>query len=279
VAAIDWGVAVSVTDQTIAITDLAREVEADGFESLFLIGHSHVPVSRADLLDDPFLAQHGRLLDQFTALGAAAAVTSRLRLGTGVCVVAQHDPILLAKQVATIDHISHGRFVFGVAAGWLEEEMRNLGVAPDQRWQVMAEKLLAMKEIWTHDEAEFHGRFVDFDPIWLWPKPVQSPHPPVLVGGGGTRSLRIAAEHGDGWMPVVEDLTEFGTQLAELHRLCDEIGRPRPVVTACFNDIDERLIAGCAEHVTRCVIIAPVDDPAVLQSFLTQCTSLRDRLS
>jgi probable F420-dependent oxidoreductase len=279
VPAMALGVAASLTDEDVGISEVAAAVEAAGLESLFLIGHSHVPVTRHDLLEDPFHAKHRRLLDQFTALGTAAGVTSTLRLGTGVCVVAQHDPILLAKQVATLDHISGGRFLFGVGAGWLEEELRNLGVEPQQRWDVMAEHILAMKEIWTREEAEFHGRFVDFDPIWMWPKPRQSPFPPVLVGGSGSRSLRIAAEHGDGWLPVVEDVQEFEAQRAELVRFCDEVGRVLPEVTACLNRLDEALVVDCVDRgVTRCVIVAPTEDREVFQSFLATCTRLRERL-
>jgi probable F420-dependent oxidoreductase len=277
--ALTLGVVASLTDQDIEITDLASSVEDAGLESLFLTEHSHVPVSRRDLLEEPFHTKDRRLLDQFTALGAAAAVTSRLRLGTAVCLVAQHDPILLAKQVATLDHISDGRFLFGVAAGWLEEEMRNLGVPPERRWDLMRENLSAMKEIWTHDEAEFHGRYVDFDPIWMWPKPVQTPHPPVLVGGSGPRSLRIAAELGDGWLPVVDDVSQFAGQLAELTRLCDEVGRARPDVTVCSFDADQRLLEACAEHaVTNLVVMAPTENLSAFHSFLASCSSLREQL-
>jgi probable F420-dependent oxidoreductase len=279
VPAMALGVAASLTDHGVGITELAPEVEAAGLESLFLVGHSHVPVGRHDLLEDPFHAKHRRLLDQFTALGTAAGVTSTLRLGTGVCVVAQHNPILLAKQVATLDHISGGRFLFGVGAGWLVEELHNFGVDPQQRWDVMAEHIRAMKEIWTCEAAEFHGRFVDFDPIWMWPKPVQSPYPPMLVGGSGSRSLRVAAEHGDGWLPVVEDLQEFDAQRAELVRSCDHAGRGTPEVTACLNDLEESLVVGCLERgVTRCVILAPTEDREAFRSFLATCSRLREHL-
>jgi probable F420-dependent oxidoreductase len=274
------GVAVSLTDQDAGIVEVAVAVEEVGLESLFLTEHSHVPVSRRDLLEDPFHARHRRLLDQFTALGAAAAVTSRLRLGTSVCVVPQHDPIQLAKQVATIDHISAGRFLFGVAAGWLHEELRNLGVEPSQRWDLMDEHLAAMKEIWTHEEAEFHGSLVDFEPLWMWPKPVQAPYPPVLVGGMGPRSLRLVAEHGDGWLPVIEDADELETGLTTLRRLCDERSRPMPEVTVCLDDLDKDLLLACGRHpVARIVVMAPTDDLAELRSFLTTVAALRHHLS
>ena len=279
VGAMELGVVVWVTELGVGIGELAPVVEQAGLESLFLTEHTHVPVSRRDLLDDDVHHLDRHILDQFTVLGAAAAVTSRLRLGTGICIVTQRDPITLAKQVATIDHLSGGRFLFGVGAGWLVEEMRNHGVEPRLRWDLMGEQILAMKAIWTHDEAEFHGEFVEFDPIWLWPKPVQAPHPPVLVGGNGPRSLRVAAECGDGWMPIVIDAVEFETQLTELRRLCEEAGRPAMEVTAVVWEPDERLLARCAElGVTRCVVWAPIQDLATLQSFLDRYLQIANRV-
>ncbi|HMD91425.1 MAG TPA: LLM class F420-dependent oxidoreductase [Trebonia sp.] len=275
--AMELGVVVAPTDHSAAITDVAHAVEQAGLESLFLAEHTHVPVSRRDVLVG-LHSQLPHILDQFTVLGAAAAVTSRLKLGTAVCIAAQRDPIILAKQVATVDYLSGGRFLFGVAAGWLEEEMRNHGVRPPLRWKLMREKLLAMQAIWTQDEAEFHGEFVDFDPILLWPKPVQVPHPPVLVGGSGPRSLRAAAEYGDGWMPIVEEAAEFETQLAGLHRLCEEASRPDMEVTAFAWEPDEQLLARCAElGVSRCIVWAPIQDLAALLAFLDSYARIADR--
>jgi probable F420-dependent oxidoreductase len=185
VRAVKLGVVSWLTDLGVGIAEVAIAVEQAGLESLFLTEHTHVPASRRDLLEDAVQRHNPRLLDPFTALGAAAALTSRLRLGTGICILPQRDPIIVAKQVATIDYLSEGRFLFGVVAGWLVEEMRNHGVQPRLRWDLMSEQILAMKEIWTQEEAQYHGQFVNFDPIWLWPKPVRVPHPPVLVGGTG----------------------------------------------------------------------------------------------
>ena len=277
--AMELGVLVSPTDLSAAITDVARTVEQAGLESLFLVEHTHVPVSRRDVLVG-LQSELARILDQFTALGAAAAVTSRLKLGTAMCIATQRDPIILAKQVVTIDHLSGGRFLFGVAAGWLVEEMRNHGVQPQLRWKLMREKILAMQAIWTQDEAEFHGKFIDFDPILLWPKPVQAPHPPVLVGGSGPLSLRAAAEYGDVWMPIVEELDEFESQLAELRRLCREAGRPDMEVTAFAWELDERLMARCAElGVTRFTVWMPIQDLAALPSFLDSYTRIANRVT
>jgi probable F420-dependent oxidoreductase len=276
---IKLGVAVWLTDQGMAVTDLARALEQAGIESLFLTEHTHLPVSRRDVLDDPVHSLDAHLLDSFTALGAAAAVTSRLVLGTGICVIPQHDPIILAKQVATIDHLSAGRFVFGVAAGWLVEEMQNHGVRPSQRWARMTEQILAMKQIWTQQQAEFHGRFVDFDPIWLEPKPVQVPHPPVLVGGDGPRALRVAAECGDGWLPVVVSAADFEQQLTHLRGLREQAGKPDIEVTAILVEINHELMTRCAQlGVARFAVIAPIQDRDQLHSFLDQYFSTADRI-
>jgi probable F420-dependent oxidoreductase len=274
--AMEIGVDSWVVDQGTGICELARAVEDAGLESLFVVEHTHVPASRRDLLDDPMHSLDSHLLDQFTILGAAAAVTSRLKLGTGACVAVQHDPIRLAKQVATIDYLSGGRFLFGVGAGWLIEEMTNHGVEPARRWALLREEVLAMTTIWTEDEAEFHGEFVDFDPIWLWPKPVQRPHPPVLICGNGPSALQRVVDCGDGWMPVVSAEYPLQARLTELDRLCAEAGRDRVPVTAAIFGIDEQLIEQCAQlGVARCVIAPPVgDDMAGLQPFVDRCSRI-----
>jgi probable F420-dependent oxidoreductase len=257
----DLGIAVWLTDRSVGVHELATTVEAAGFESLFVTGHTHVPTSRRDIVEGERPGDDARLLDQFTALGAAAACTHTLRLGTGVCVVPQHDTIVLAKQVATVDHISQGRFIFGVGAGWLVEELRNHGVDPATRWERMEEQLLAMKAIWRADEAEFHGRFVDFDPIWCWPKPVQKPHPPLLVGGDAPRSLRLAARHGDAWAPVVDDLDAFEAGIARWRELRVGAGRPPGEVHAFVEQLDaESHRRFEALGVARVVVNVPLDD-------------------
>jgi len=225
------------TDQSMSPADFARAAEEHGFESIFFPEHTHIPTSRRT----PFPAggelrpEYKRLLDPFLALLHAAAVTRELRIGTGVCLVTEHDPIALAKTVATLDLLSGGRFIFGVGAGWNREEMENHGTRPSQRWQVLRERILAMKAIWTEEEAEFHGRFVDFDPIWSWPKPVQKPHPPVYVGASGPLGLRHVVEYGDGWFPIGHrDPHTLDAPLQELRRLMEETGRERPIpITVC----------------------------------------------
>lgn len=277
---VELGVGIVQTDLAAGIVDVARVVEQAGLESLFVVEHTHVPASRRDVLEDELHWRSARILDPFTVLGAAAAVTSRLRLGTAICIVPQHDPIILAKQVATIDHLSGGRFLFGAGAGWLVEEMRNHGVQPHLRWDLMREQLSAMKTIWANDEAEFHGQFVDFDPICLWPKPVQARYPPLLIGGTGPRSLRIAAEHGDGWMPIVGDATELETQLTQLQHFCELAGRENIEVTAVIweSEANDQLLARCAElGVSRCLMVLLIEDLSTLQACLERYLQVAER--
>lgn len=277
--AVKLGVLVFQNELSAGIADIARAMEGAGLESLFVVESTHIPVSERAVLEGTH-RNGAHSLDPFAALSAAAAVTSRLNLGTGVCLVAQHDPITLARRVATLDHLSAGRFLFGVGAGWRPDEMRNHGVEPRLRWKVMREKVLAMQAIWTQDEAEFHGRFVDFDPILSWPKPLQRPYPPVLVGGTGPLSLRAAATYGDGWMPIIEEVAAFEDQLAEVQRLCDEAGRPHPEVTACVWIFNDGVMARCAElGVDRFVVIRPeVGEAAAFRSFVDHYADLGRRI-
>jgi probable F420-dependent oxidoreductase len=215
----DFGVSTFVTDEGIGPAQLGRALEERGFESLFLAEHTHIPVSRetpwpggADL---PRV--YYRTYDPFVALSAAAAVTTRLTIGTGIALVIQRDPIVLANEIASLDLLSGGRLMVGIGAGWNREEMRNHGTDPATRMALLRERVLAMKEIWTKDEAEFHGRFVDFDPIFSWPKPVQDPYPPILVGGSGPTTFDRVLEYGDSWIPIYGRGTEnLAAQIAEL---------------------------------------------------------------
>jgi len=200
------GVTIHATDQTLAPAELAREAEGRGFHSLYLPEHTHIPVSRrtppptgeAELGEE-----YKRSLDPWVALATAAALTSRIRLGTGVALVAQHHPIALAKQIATLDRLSAGRFVLGIGYGWNAEEMENHGIDVRRRRARVRETLLAMQELWSKEVASFQGEFVRFEPSWQWPKPVQQPRPPVLIGGApGPTLFAHVAEYADGWMPI-----------------------------------------------------------------------------
>ncbi|GAA4613822.1 LLM class F420-dependent oxidoreductase [Saccharopolyspora hordei] len=199
----EFGVATFITDEGIGPADLGRALEERGFDALFVAEHTHIPTSR----ETPYPGGgdlprvYYRTLDPFVALTAAAAVTERLLLATGICLVVERDPITTAKEVATLDLVSGGRFLFGVGAGWNREEMRNHGTDPRTRGALMDERIRAMREIWTAEAAEFHGDHVDFDPIYSWPKPVQRPHPPIYVGGESERAMARVAEYGGGWLP------------------------------------------------------------------------------
>ncbi|MER7078302.1 probable F420-dependent oxidoreductase, Rv2161c family [Saccharopolyspora kobensis] len=222
-----FGVAAFITDESIGPAVLGRALEARNFDALFAADHTHIPVSRETPypLGGDLPRSCYRMLDPFVALTAAAAVTERLLVGTGICLVVQRDPITTAKEVASLDLVSGGRFLFGVGTGWNREEMRNHGTDPATRGALMDERIRAMREIWTREEAEFHGSHVDFDPISAWPKPVQEPHPPIYVGGESERSIARVAEYGGGWLPraAAENLTEL------VPRVRDRAGRRVPV--------------------------------------------------
>jgi probable F420-dependent oxidoreductase len=237
-----FGVVMFVTDYSMDVRDLAVAVEERGLESLFLPEHSHIPVDRASPWPGgPELPRHYlHSIDPFVGLSAAAAVTTNLLIGTGVCLVVQRDPIDLAKQVSTLDMLSNGRFLFGIGGGWNREEMANHGTNPARRFEIMRERVLAMKEIWANDEAEFHGKHVDFDPIWQWPKPRQKPHPPVLIGGDGPTVLERVVDYCDGWFPLHgRSELPMAERISSLNELAAERGRaPIPVT----------LFAGPAQH-------------------------------
>jgi probable F420-dependent oxidoreductase len=223
------GLEIFPTDQTIDPVDLAREVESRGFESLWFPEHSHIPTSRITPWGGnegapPLPEFYWRTHDPFVALGACAAVTSTLKLATGICLVAQRDPIHTAKEVASLDRISGGRFLFGIGYGWNKEEMAQHGTAYGERRAILRENILAMKALWSQDEASFDGQHVSIEPSWAWPKPTQSPHPPIILGGNaGPRTAADIAEFCDGWMPIggrhpLERWTE-------VQSACEAIGR------------------------------------------------------
>jgi probable F420-dependent oxidoreductase len=241
----DVGLAHFLTDYGMQPAELGRKVEERGFESLMLPEHTHIPVSR----DTPYAGggelprEYRHIIDPFVGLAAAAAVTARLKVGTGVCLIIERDPIVTAKEVATLDHLSGGRFLFGVGAGWNIEEMRNHGTDPDTRFRRMRESVEAMKAIWTEEEAEYHGRIIDFGPIWSWPKPVQKPHPPVLVGGLGEKVYDRVVAYGDEWIPNrVKSPEELGERIAELQRRAEAAGRERIPVTVFGAKAEVRLL-------------------------------------
>ena len=201
------GVFIFATDQAMDVVALARAVEDRGFECLFVPEHVHMPIDR----DTPFPLtpdgslpeEYRRIHDPFVALGAAAGATAELKLGTGICLVTEHEPIALAKQIASLDLISGGRFLFGIGAGWLAEEMEPLGVRFADRWKVTDQRVAAMKQMWTQDEAEYRSEFVDIPKTAVIPKPVQQPHPPILLGAGSKWARQRVVDYCDGWLPNV----------------------------------------------------------------------------
>jgi probable F420-dependent oxidoreductase len=227
-----FGLLMFPTAYSIAPDDFAREAEERGFESIWFTDHTHIPASRRTPypLGGELPREYYSNLDQFVALAAAASVTRTIKLGTGICLVNERDPIVTAKQVATLDVISNGRVVFGIGAGWNAEELETHGVAWRERWAVAREHVLAMKEIWRHDEASFHGRYVNFDRIWSFPKPVQPGGPPVIIGAfGGDAVFERIAEYGDGWMPLHGVVPDGGVQ--KLTAALEKVGRRREDVT------------------------------------------------
>ncbi len=273
-----FGVMMFPTDYAVDPVRLGREVEDRGFDSLWFPEHTHIPTSRTspfpsggDLPDE-----YKHTIDPFVAFGAIASTTTRLKLGTGILLVIQRDTITTAREVASLDHISNGRFLFGIGAGWNREEMANHGTEYPKRWRLMREQMLAMKELWTKDEAEYHGDFVNFDPVWQWPKPAQKPHPPIIIGGDGPKAKEALLEYGDGWIPRPQDrFAPLSDRIAEMNSLLAERGRP-PVPIWCFGapldpaQIEEWEQAG----VGTCVFRLPPTGPDDALAALDRCTEV-----
>jgi probable F420-dependent oxidoreductase len=272
------GIGAFLTDRSIRPDTLARAAEERGFECLLVPEHSHIPVSR----ESPYPAggsmpdYYARIVHPFVALAAAAAVTSRITLGTAVALLAQRDVVYTAKEVATLDLLSDGRTILGVAPGWNREQMRTHGTDPRTRGGLLDEQIQALKEIWTRDEAEFDGTHVRFDRMWAWPKPVQRPHVPVYVGGWGPAAIRRLRDHGDGWMagnaPDVAGVRAQATLLAEVP------GKPMTVfgVGADQLDVLEAYREIGAERVA--LLLEPAPEPDVL-AFLDRSAGLVERFA
>lgn len=272
-----FGVFQFSTDYTLPITDLGRAAEERGFESLWVPEHTHMPLSHSPWPGGGELPkQYSHSVDPFVALAAVAGATSTIKLGTGIALVPQHDTITLAKEVASLDHLSRGRFLFGIGAGWNRPEVENHGVKFSLRWRRMREQILAMKEIWARDEAEFHGSIVNFDRLWSWPKPVQKPHPPIVMGGDGPNTFARILEYGDEWMPIVgRSEVPFAARVAELQRLAAEAGRPPIPVSVFFAPPDPAKIEEYASMgVARCIFGLPSAGADEVMPLLEQCTEV-----
>jgi probable F420-dependent oxidoreductase len=253
------GISTFPTEDSIDVRTLGQALEERGFESLFVPEHTHIPVnpltrtpSGSDIPDE-----FRRTPDPFVVLGAVAACTERLLLGTGICLVVERDPIITAKEVATVDLLSGGRFLFGIGGGWNREEMENHGTDFARRFELLRERVLAMKELWTRETAEFHGTHVDFDPVWQWPKPVQSPHPPVILAGNGAKSIERAADYADGWMPIA-GRGDHAEQIDALHKAAADRGRgPIPVTVFGARPKPDILAEYAAAGVERALLALP----------------------
>ena len=215
------------TAYAMPIDELARALEERGFSSLFLPEHTHIPTSRRSPWPGgaELPREYSNTLDPFVALATAAAVTKNLRVGNGICLLTQRDPIITAKAVATLDLVSGGRVDFAMGAGWNAEEMENHGTVFEERFKVLEDRAKAIKTIWTEDEASHDGPFVKFDPIWCWPKPVQNPHPPMLLGGETKYTLKRVVDFCDGWFPRPRGFQDPQARMAEFRQVADEAGR------------------------------------------------------
>jgi probable F420-dependent oxidoreductase len=274
---VDFGLTIFPTDYTIAPGELGRAAEDAGFQALLFAEHTHIPTSRdtAPPAGGELPRRYWHTLDPFVACTAVAAATTTLRMGTGICLVVERDPITTAKEVASVDMISGGRFEFGVGAGWNKEEMRNHGTDPDTRFGLMRERIEAMKEIWTHDEASYHGKHVDFDPIWSWPKPVQDPHPPILVGGTGPKALDRVLGYGDVWLPNrIAKPDWLKGRIAELR---ERAGRHFPVTYFGADATDEFIDAIADAGVDRALLQLPDESPDTVLGLVEQYAELAAR--
>ncbi len=259
----DFGVLMFFTDYAISAVDLARALEERGFESIWAPEHSHIPTSRKT----PFPGggelpkRYYDAMDPFVSLTAAAIATTKLKVGTGVCLVQQRDPIQTAKLVASVDQISNGRFLFGVGGGWNRDEMEDHGTVYETRFKLMRERIEAMKEIWTKSKASYHGDMVDIPEMMTWPKPVQKPHPPILVGGAFPQAARRAIRYGDGWCPIGGRPGASPTDaLEQFRQMAKDAGRdPQTLPITMFNPAEDadQLARWRDMGIARAVVMLP----------------------
>ncbi len=222
-----FGVMMFPTDYAIQPVELAQAVEARGLESLYFPEHTHIPTSRQSPWPGggELPTEYWHTHDPFVALTAAAVATKKIKLGTGICLVIERDPIVLAKEVASLDVISNGRVIFGIGGGWNAEEMANHGTPFKQRWKILREKILAMRELWTKETPEFHGEFVNFDPVWSFPKPIQAGGPPVLLGSEAKKAFERVVDYCDGWMPINRPGNKLEEGVKTLRETAERAGR------------------------------------------------------
>ncbi len=268
-----YGITMFSTDTSMSVPDLARAAEARGFHSLYIPEHTHIPTSRrtpAPTGTAELAEEYRRTVDPLVALAAASMVTERIRLGTGICLVAQREPIVTAKAIATLDQLSGGRFQLGIGFGWNHEEMEDHGVDVKRRRDQTREHMLAMRALWTYDVAFFHGEFVDFEPTWSWPKPAQPGGPPVLLGGApGPKMFAHIAEYADGWIPIGG--AGVRAALPDLHRACEAVERdPASLRIVPFGTLPDpgKLEYYASIGVTEIVLRVPTGDAELVLPIL-----------
>jgi probable F420-dependent oxidoreductase len=277
------GVTMFPTDYSVQPHDLAVEAEARGFESVWLPEHSHIPTSRKSPW--PGGAELPKFYydsyDPFVSLGAAAAVTKKIKLGFGICLVIERDPIHTAKEVSTLDRLSNGRVLFGIGGGWNAEEMANHGTAFDTRFKLMRERIEAMKQIWTQTKPKFSGELVKFDEMMQWPKPVQKPHPPIIVGGAYPHAARRAVAYGDGWIPIGGRGLDPLEALTHFHKMAKDAGRDPAALSfdvfAAPREADALKRYRDAD-VTRAIWMLPSKGREEVLPMLDQCAALMRQL-
>ncbi len=280
----EYGVTIFPTDYSIRPAELAVAVEERGFESIWFPEHTHIPLSRkSPWPGGPELPKmYYDVLDPIVALSCAACVTRTLKLATGICLVVQRDPFQLAKEIASLDQVSGGRVLLGVGGGWNAEEIADHGTAFETRFALMRERIEAMKVIWSESKAEYHGDFVDFEPMMTWPKPVQQPHPPVHVGGIFPYGARRAIRYGDGWMPISGRGPDPIASLPEFRELAREAGRdPAELEVTMFGQRpDEPELRRCADAgISRVVFGLPPAARDEILPLLDRCAELKNKVS
>ena len=271
----DIGVCIFPTDKAIRMDELARELEARRFESLFVPEHTHIPTSRKSPFAGgrPLPEEYKRTFDPFVCLMAAGAATKNLKLGTGICLIIERDTITTAKSVASLDAMTNGRFLFGIGGGWNREEMEHHGTDFTTRFKRLEEQVKAMKELWTKDEADFHGKYVNFDKSWSWPKPTQKPHPPVLLGGETKYTLQRVVDFCDGWFPRGRNPEALQGAWKELRDIAAKKGRDLKTISVSIfaappdqAKLDDFRKAGA----TRSLLLLPPEGRDVVLPLLDQ---------
>jgi probable F420-dependent oxidoreductase len=273
------GVLMFATDYAIRPDELARACEERGFESVWFPEHTHIPTSRRSPwpVGGELPRDYWHTYDLFASLMVAAAATRTIKLGSGICLVIERDPIVLAKAVASVDQLSGGRLLFGIGGGWNAEEMEHHGTPFQRRWKVLRERVEAMKAIWTQEAAEYHGEFVNFDPIWCYPKPLQKPHPPVLLGTLSTQGLPRVVRYCDGWIPGLLPPKDLTVAMRSLHTLAEQAGRSaRDVPVSIFGVASEEATLHQYQElgVERAVLGAPSEGREHVLPLLDQYAAL-----